>query len=42
MLTYVKKAEPHCSGFTIQQYAVQMEPESINASPLLFKIIFFY
>lgn len=39
MLTYSIKTELNCSGFTIQQYAVQMEPESIKASPHLFKTI---
>jgi len=39
MLTYTIKTELNCSGFTVQQYAVQMEPESIKASHSLFRTI---
>lgn len=40
MLTDTIKPELNCCGFIIQQYAVQMESESIKASPpALFKTI---
>lgn len=37
MLTYTIKIQLNFSGFTVQHYEVQMEPESIKAS--LFKTI---